>query len=69
MQATLPAAAAVDEFEMVMHAVDGDGVSLCGKVPADGLLHDNDFDWGMVPDKLRCHLCRILLASFGVVDR
>lgn len=60
------AVAAGDPPGAAMHAVDGDGASLCEQVPAERLLRPDDLTWPDVPRDMRCHHCQITMIAFGI---
>ncbi|MGY1794532.1 anti-sigma factor RsbA family regulatory protein [Geodermatophilus sp. SYSU D00525] len=49
-----------------VHAVDGDGSSFCGSVPADRLDPVGDRSWSDVPPEERCRRCGLLVDHHGL---
>jgi hypothetical protein len=64
----MPAASAVRHppGAPAMHAVNGDGASLCEMVSAEDLLRADDLTWGDVPRDMRCPNCQTLMMSHGM---
>ena len=49
-----------------VHAIDGDGSSLCGLVDADRVARVDSLNWPDVPRGQRCNRCQILMTSYGM---
>lgn len=52
----------------VVHAIDGDGSSLCDIVEAGGLAQIDSFLWPDVPTAQRCVDCQTRLRAYGAPD-
>jgi hypothetical protein len=52
----------------VVHAIDGDGSSLCDSVEAGGLAQIDSFLWPDVPAGRRCADCQTRLRLYGAPD-
>ncbi len=49
-----------------VHAVDGDGSSLCELVGAGGLVRVDDLRWTDIDPAHRCPSCQTLMTAYGM---
>lgn len=52
--------------DAAVHAVDGDGESLCGRVSAAELRPIDGTFWEEIPRDRRCRRCQLLMTSYGM---
>jgi len=52
-----------------VHAIDGDGASLCGHVSAEDMRPQAELAWDDVPRDLRCPVCQLLLNVYASEPR
>ena len=49
-----------------VHAIDGDGASLCGELGEDALVQIDDLRWSDIARDHRCGRCQIFMTSLGL---
>jgi hypothetical protein len=49
-----------------VHAIDGDGSSLCEQVPPGTLVQIDDLDWADIAREHRCSVCQLFMTGYGM---
>lgn len=67
MESTLAAAGVLGDPDGAdLHAVNGDGGSLCGTYAGSDLTPSGGVLWHAVPPVRRCRDCQLLMTSYGM---
>ncbi len=49
-----------------VHAIDGDGGSLCGRLRAGAVVQIDGLQWADIAREHRCVHCQLLMTAFGM---
>ena len=62
----LPAGGAIDAPQVGVHAIDGDGGSLCGLLEAGAAAQIDSLFWSDIAVVNRCQHCQLLMIAYGM---
>jgi len=51
--------------ETIVHAIDGDGASLCERVAPETLVHIDSYSWPDILERFRCPACTTTFIAYG----